>query len=333
MTALPISHLTLYKHGVGYFVRRAALDGEAVRLSFRVDEMNDILKSLTALDQGGGQVLGVDYATPQSVDERLAGCTVRLRDGHSLADLLRDLRGRRVRLQLIDGDLPSGTLVGIDTPPGPQALGEALVSLLHDDGDVVRAVRLETIRQVDILDAQGAADLRFFLETSLSQEDYRQVTVRLTPGSHDLLVSYIAPAPVWRVSYRLLVADDESDRRALLLGWGIFDNRLEEDLDEISLTLVAGRPISFIYDLYSPYMPERPVVEEEDRSVAGPVEFEGRVAAAMDYMPMADAAMPKAPPTRMRAMAAPAPQMAREEVAGGHGRRRHRRSARRAVSI
>ena len=88
MTNLPITHMTLYKHGVGFFERRAELSGEQVELSFCVQEMNDILKSLTAIDWGAGQVLGVDYATPQGREERLAGCSIRLGDDRSLRDLL-----------------------------------------------------------------------------------------------------------------------------------------------------------------------------------------------------------------------------------------------------
>ena len=79
------------------------------------------------------------------------------------------------------------------------------------------------------------------------------------------------------MSYRL-VADQEasqSNAHALLQGWGIFDNRLEEDLKNISLSLVAGMPISFVYDLYKPFTPKRPVVEEEARVAAAPVEFVG----------------------------------------------------------
>ena len=55
----------------------------------------------------------------------------------------------------------------------------------------------------------GGADLTYFLETSLTEEDKRAVTVRLSPGAQAVSVSYIAPSPVWRVSYRL-VADEPS---------------------------------------------------------------------------------------------------------------------------
>jgi hypothetical protein len=138
MTTLPITHMTLYKHGVGFFERRTQFQGEEVKLAFRVEEMNDILKSLTALDLGAGKVLGIDYATPQSLEERLAGCSIRLSDGRSLRDLLIGLRGRRVRLLLEQEEDHTGTLLGIDELPERQPLASSLVSLLRDDAGQAR---------------------------------------------------------------------------------------------------------------------------------------------------------------------------------------------------
>jgi hypothetical protein len=266
--------MTLYKHGVGYFERRAKLSGEEMELSFRVEEMNDVLKSLTAIDWGGGQVLGIEYATPQNREERLAGCSIRLEDDRSLRDLLVGLRGRRVRLLLDQKEDVSGTLLGLDELPERQPVSTSLVSLLLDETAKVQTVGLGRVLGVEILDERGVNDLRFFLQTALAQDDYRQVTIRLTPGEHDLSVSYTAPAPTWRVSYRL-VGDggSEDGPAALLQGWGIFDNRLEEDLEGISLSLVAGMPISFVYDLYTPFTPDRPEVAEEARVAAAPVGF------------------------------------------------------------
>jgi len=316
MTDLPITHLTLYKHGVGFFERRAGLSGEEVELSFRVEEMNDILKSLTAIDWGGGQVLGLEYATPQTREERLAGCSIRLGDDRSLRDLLVGLRGRRVQLLLDQGEQLVGILLGLDELPERQPLATSLVSILldvpaaeavHPAG--VQAVSLGRVQGVEILDERGASDLRFFLQTALSQENYRLVKIRLTPGEHDLSVSYIAPAPTWRVSYRLMADPEAGDGgpKALLFGWGIFDNRLEEDLEGISLALVAGMPISFVYDLYHPFTPSRPIVEEEARVAAAPVEFEeaalGAGVAMAPMRAMYDSAPPPAPaPMAMKAI-------------------------------
>jgi hypothetical protein len=208
-----------------------------------------------------------------------------------------------------------------------QPLDTSLVSLLLDPSDQananaaqakegpaneVRTVTLGRVQGAEILDTRGANDLRFFLRTALSQENYRQVTIRLTPGMHDLSVSYIAPAPTWRVSYRLVTQPKAKDGpRALLQGWGILDNRLEEDLKDVSLSLVAGMPISFVYDLYTPFTPERPVVKEQARVAAAPVEFE-EAAKAPGMAVSRGAAMADMAPMKMRAPApAAAPRRAR----------------------
>ena len=82
----------------------------------------------------------------------------------------------------------------------------------------------------------------------------------------------------------------------------------------MQLTFVAGMPVSFIYDLYTSFTPERPVVKEQARAVARPVEFAEALSAA-----------PEAPPTRsamrglsrgpMAADMAPAAPMAKMSVA------------------
>lgn len=267
---LPVTHLTLYKHGVAFFERRARFEGDLVELTLSARDLNDVLKSLAILDHGAGQVLGVQYATPQTREERLAGCTLRLGDAHSLADLLAALRGGRVTLHLDKGETATGLMVGLDAPLPAESLAATLVSVLEDTGGHVTALALSRVQSVEILDERGAADLRFFLETSRATDTTCQVGIRLSPGSHDLWVSYLAPAPAWRVSYRL-VADAG---RSLLQGWGIFDNQLDEDLDQVRLSLVAGMPISFEYDLSTPYVPARPKVRDESRVAPGPVEFD-----------------------------------------------------------
>ena len=158
MTTIPITHMTLYKHGVGFFERRARLHGEQVSLAFRVEDMNDVLKSLTAIDWGGGQVLGVEYPSPQSREELLAGCSIHLRDHRSLQDLLMSLRGRRVRLLLDQGEALSGALLGLDEAPQEEPLATALVSLLLDDSTAVQAAPLGRVQGVEILDAAAAGD-------------------------------------------------------------------------------------------------------------------------------------------------------------------------------
>lgn len=285
MATLPVREMVLYKHGVGFFVREGNMSGELVALTFRQDEINDVLKSLAVFDRSGGQVLGIHYQTPMDKDARLASSSIRLSDTSSMRDLVVKLRGRLVEayFEVSTGvvETVNGRMVGLDAPPlysekTSVMLDEHLVSILADDGQV-RVFRLSALRALRIEDAQSEHDLSYFLDTSMSEDVRRTVNVRLSEGEHQLVVYYVAPSPTWRVSYRLVAELDENEEngKALLQGWGLFDNRLEEDLDNVRVTLVAGQPISFIYELYASRIPERPLVEDESRVAPGPIEFAG----------------------------------------------------------
>jgi hypothetical protein len=88
----------LYKHGVGFFVRGGVVNTQNLALTFKQDEINDVLKSLAVFDQSGGQVLGIHYDTPMDVDARLNETPYRLGHSQSMKDLIRDLRGRTAAL-------------------------------------------------------------------------------------------------------------------------------------------------------------------------------------------------------------------------------------------
>ncbi len=148
MANLPITHMTLYKHGVGYFERKAQIEGELIEFSFRSNEMNDILKSLTVVDSGEGQVLGIDYATPRERTELLQGCSISLNNGNSLRDLLSNLRGCRVKLQLSQEEYVSGTLIGLDIPTERHLVSDTLVSIIEDDTQQVQVLTFGSIQGI-----------------------------------------------------------------------------------------------------------------------------------------------------------------------------------------
>jgi hypothetical protein len=280
MANLPVREMVLYKHGVGFFVRQGAVDGQQTQLTFRKDEINDVLKSLAVFDQSGGQVLGIHYQTPMDRAARLASSSIRLSQGASLRDLVRDLRGRTCDMTFAGtAEIVHGRIIGLDE--ARQEEEDATVSVLTSTE--IRVFALKSIQSIRIVDDQSAQDLTYFLDTSMAEDDRRVVTVRLSEGKHDLAVYYVAPSPTWRVSYRLVADSDEnaSSGKALLQGWGLFDNRLEEDLDNVRVTLVAGQPISFIYELYASRIPQRPTVQDESRIAPGPIEY---ASAMMDYL-------------------------------------------------
>lgn len=303
MASLPIVKMTLYKHGVGYYERRGPVDEDTVSLVFLKDEMSDILKSLTAFTVGGGQVLGMDYQTPEDKPSLLARSSIQLSATASLRDLLRDLRGRQVTAVTPSQTL-TGVMVGVDLPAEREPMSATVLSIYVPAAAQVRSISLDDLMELTLLDTRAAEDLAYFLETSKAAENKRAVTIRLAPGRTNLVVSYIAPSPTWRVSYRLVADDPGASSQALLQGWGLFDNTFDEDLENVQLAFVAGMPVSFIYDLYTPYTPERPVVTEEARVVAGPVAFEAALRAMPEEAAPAFAAAPAGKRMVARVMAA-----------------------------
>jgi hypothetical protein len=254
---------------------------------------------------------------------------VRPDPAEALRSLLAQSVGRRVRLDLGAGAGPVGLVVGLDRPRPDQPLADTLVALLEDDGQSVRALRLGSVQGVDLLDGQMAADLRYHLDSSV-QEARQTLRVRLSPGRHDLAVSYVAAAPSWRASYRLVLAEDAEPEGAgaLLQGWGIFDNVLDEDLEEVTLTLTAGQPVSFVYDLYTPFVPTRPRLGEEQRRMQEPVELaRARMAAGA----MAMAAAPA--PSMMAASISDAYEPDEEHDTGSRGAYRQRLARQRRESM
>jgi hypothetical protein len=303
MSELPVREMVLYKHGVGFFVREGAVQGDEITLNFRRDDINDVLKSMAVFDRNGGQVLGVHYQTPMDKFARLANSSIKLSDQTSLRDLLRDLRGRdaTISFESTPGSIETarGRVIGLDEPMianlPRKPRGTATVSLLDEDG-AVRVFRLDALQSVTPHDEQSRHDLTYFLDTSMREDERRAVTVRLSEGEHDLSVQYVAPSPTWRVSYRVVAESDENGESgiALVQGWGLFDNRLDEDLEDVTVTLVAGQPISFIYELYASRIPNRPTVEDESRIAPGPVEYQGDFYMSEDASPdLVDAAAPR----------------------------------------
>jgi hypothetical protein len=296
--SLGIRRITLYKHGLAHIERAGRFEGDQFEMTFPTEAMDDVLKSLVIVDDSGGVVHGVDVERAEDRDQRLAEEPMQLSAERSLLDLLRDLRGHAVAVKRREGGDVSGTVIGIDVEDD-DALKRPLLSVLIESGAIVPLLvsSIEDVR----LAADAEADVRRVLRTWRGQDRTRSATVRLSPGAHELRVAHLMPSPAWRVSYRLVVEGEAM----LLQGWGLFDNTFDEDLDGVSVTLVAGMPVSFRYRLYEGHIPDRPEMADESRTMATAVEF-----AAM------------AEPVGAFAMSAPAPASRRSKAmsAGGAAR-------------
>ena len=144
---------------------------------------------------------------------------------------------------------------------------EAVQRLIPDEQGVIEQtlIELADVGAVTLAEGPSRENLEYLLDRSraLTAGQHCQVGVQVR-SSGTVQVSYVVPAPLWRLSYRL-VRDGDT---LILTAMGIVHNPVDEDLTDIALTLTTGEPVSFDIDLYESKHAHREVVEESRRGVA-----------------------------------------------------------------
>src|SRR5262245_55576366 len=76
---LPIAQVVLYSSGVGYFQREGEVQGNSrVDLTFQIQDINDLIKSMVLSDLGGGHISAVSYDSQAPVDKTLRSFAINL---------------------------------------------------------------------------------------------------------------------------------------------------------------------------------------------------------------------------------------------------------------
>jgi len=303
---LPVERVVLFKHGVGYFERHGRVQGDqSIDLHFKAAEMNDVLKSLTVLDMTGGHVASISYESTLPTEKRLEDVALRLPDDAALSGLLRQVKGARVRIE-IGGEPIEGTVAGLESVTrrfDQETLTTERLVLLVDSG-TLRAFDLLEIQRVTLLDDGLKQDLAHLLEILIGakKKDLKRLTIFARgQGERELMASYVVETPVWKTSYRVILGGEQPR----IQGWALVDNTQDEDWNDVALSLVAGLPVSFVHDLYSPRHRRRPVVQvQEEEAYAPPMLEEGFSGYA------GDEEAPSVPMPRAAAAPAPARMMA-----------------------
>lgn len=265
-TNVPVTKVVLFSSGVGYFEHAGMVHGNgATELRFRTSQINDILKSITLQDQDGGRVGAITYPSLDPIAKTLKSFQVDITRNPSLGELLNQLRGARVTIQSRTENV-LGTVLGVESRRKSAEKGDAVdVSVLNLlTGATIRAVELQSITNLTLDDPQLQDELAKAL-AALSQardQDKKPVTINFTgAGDRRVRIGYVVETPIWKTSYRLLL--DRKGTGGSLQGWAIVENQTESDWNGVSLSLVSGRPLSFIMDLYQPLYATRPTVVPE----------------------------------------------------------------------
>lgn len=261
---LPIKRVTLFKHGVGYYERSGKVENnQDIVLNFKKDQMNDVLKSLTALDYDGGTFASMGYDSEAPLAKRMSELNLTIPDNKAISKFLDHVKGTRVSLTKANVAI-EGVIMGIDEVNRVfegQLFVEAHLAVLTDGKRLARIPLLE-IEDLQFLDEDMSKDLTLLLDllhSGLRKEQKRIVIHARGGGMRNVSISYVIEAPEWKTTYRI-VLPGQSSEKPLLQGWAIVDNTTDEDWKAVTLSLVAGLPISFIHDLYTPRYLLRPEV-------------------------------------------------------------------------
>ena len=261
---LPVKRVVLYKNGVGYFEHTAHVRGtQDLSIDFTTSQLNDVLKSLTAVDMGDGRISSVRYNSIAPLDERLKSLRLPFGQQITSGEFLNAIRGSRVVVR--NGSrMASGRLLSVEQVQKQlkdESVSVTQFSVLADGGDL-QTFEFGTGTSVRLADADLNAELGHYLNLigSSRARDVRRMTLTASgTGDRDIFVSYISEVPIWKSTYRIILPDKKAEK-PLLQGWAIVDNTIGEDWKDVQLSLIAGEPQSFIQDISQPFYARRPVV-------------------------------------------------------------------------
>ena len=291
---LPLKRVVLSTSGLAQFTHGGEVaPGAVLDLSVRLDQVDDLLKSLTIFDREGA--IG----------------TVSLPGKAPLTELFRDLPFPADALASPSALL--NALVGAEievegtvTARGRVFRVEEENALLPDNGGQVKRHRLTLLTDRGLVQAvlEDLSALRFTSDATREQidralaglsqnraKDRRTLSIGLLGRStRQVGFSYVVAAPVWKTAYRLVLPKEGG--KARLQGWGILENLTGSDWKDVDLSLISGNPVALQQSLYSTFYVSRPEIP---------------VVTASRILPRKDDAGDSSIATRQRQLAAPPP--------------------------
>jgi hypothetical protein len=262
-TTIALERVVLFHSGVGYYQHAGSVrDDAAMSMRFNTRDINDLLKSMVVQDLDGGQVATVRYPSRDPISKTLKTFAIDLTTDPSLAELLAQVRGERVEVEIPAKVI--GIIVGVETRRkriGDNEFTDVdILNLLTDNG--LQSIALDTVSSIRLTNEalQAEFNMALSLLASAHATDKKTVTVHFSgQGERRVRIGYIQESPVWKTSYRLVLDKEEP----MLQGWALVENTSEQDWRGVDLALVSGRPVSFTMDLYEPLYLPRPEVQLE----------------------------------------------------------------------
>ncbi|MDU1911617.1 hypothetical protein [Fusobacterium sp.] len=255
---VPIKKVTLYSSGVGYFEHKGYLENSS-KLSFLFEKnaLNDVLKSMIIYDPTTELPL-ISYSSEETFRRTLESLSINLENNPTLIEILNALRGAEIEISTdkkITGKIMGAEVKKIKTADG--IIDGGILSILTKEG--IELIKIDEITSYNFTDKKIADDINRALEFILESknQNIKSINIYLAGDKkREIEISYVIASPVWKATYRF----DITEKKPYFQGWAIVDNVGEMDWKDVELSLVTGRPVSFIQELYPPYHLNRPIL-------------------------------------------------------------------------
>lgn len=240
---MPIKGVTLFDNGYAVFQREATIQGHgSMDLYFSSAHMSSVLETLQFLGEGGKKVDNIAY---ESTKPR---ASFDLQNTNPLISLLRSLIGRLIAIQYSTNsqtEVVEGKVLGVDQwVKGTSGDNKAQhISILMEPG-VIKSISIDSMLHFRVLESQVQEDIAFSLDLKRSSNDdnMQKLSVFYSEAEEPitLVARYGFHVSEWKSSYRMKFSDHPTQFK--LDGLAIVENSLDDDWNDVSLTLVVGAP-------------------------------------------------------------------------------------------
>lgn len=258
---LPLTRVTLSTSGLAQFEHQGTVTGNTtLSLPVRLDQVDDVLKSLVVLDAKGG-FGGVSLPGREPLSTIFRDLPFDQSALDNPEALLKSLQGAEVQITAA-ADIIRGKLVNVvpeqSITKDQQVVRRHRVTVLTDAG--LKSTLLEDLKALQFTEpaVQGQVGRALAAIYANRVHDQRLLTLDLKgEGARPVSLSYVTAAPVWKSAYRLVLPAKDSGT-AYLQGWAILENTTGQDWNNVAITLLSGNPVTYQQSLYESYYLDRP---------------------------------------------------------------------------
>jgi hypothetical protein len=256
---LPIKTVVLTNSGLGYFKREGVVDGPTrVELKVIEEDVNDLILTLLVNDPNG-KTPTVQIENRAPADLTLKAFKIDVTENPTVGQLLSQVRGEEVKIAFGENKTITGRVVSVTTNLTTHTSTDTeTLTLLTAEG--LTAIPVNKLTSTKFLNAEVQAEFtKVLLAVAAARgEAKKTVTIDLPDGGkRPVSLSYIADAPIWKPTYRLVLQGD----KAKLIAQAAIENISEDDWEQVRLKLVNSRPVTYKMNLYDPLFVPREYVE------------------------------------------------------------------------